>query len=474
MVAIIIRKELKEMWRDGRFRLAAGVVLTLLLIAIGLGWAGARKAIHERSLAVNTDRAEWLAQGQRSPHSAAHFGRYAFKPITPLAFLDKGVNGYLGIAVWMEAHYQNPFRFRLAEDATALQRFGELTAAVVLQLLIPLLIVLFAFSQFAVEREAGTLRQLLSLGVRPRTLAIGKASSVAVALGSVLLPAVLLGSVALIVVSGEQDPLHNIDRFLLLALAYLLYFGATLGIALAVSASVRSSRLALLALLAFWIVSCLIVPRFAADIANRLAPGPSYAELKQAIGHDLKAAGMPDGVPDTAKREEIKQRLFAQYKVSRIEDLPINFDAVYLQEGEVFGNQVYDKHYGALWDLFERQNRMQDLSAVVTPLSAVRSISMGLAGTDFAHHRDFAQTAENYRRALNERLNGEMRDKAGQESYRYLSDETLWQSVPDFTYAAPETGWVLYVHKWNIALLSLWFIVGCSAAVVAVGRMRAV
>jgi ABC-2 type transport system permease protein len=44
--------------------------------------------------------------------------------------------------------------------------FGELTGATVLQLLVPLLIVMLSFDALAGERESGTLRQLMSLGVR--------------------------------------------------------------------------------------------------------------------------------------------------------------------------------------------------------------------------------------------------------------------------------------------------------------------
>jgi ABC-2 type transport system permease protein len=50
---------------------------------------------------------------------------------------------------------------------TSLQRFSPLSMAFGLQILVPLLIVLLAFSAFTGERERGTLRQLLSIGVQP-------------------------------------------------------------------------------------------------------------------------------------------------------------------------------------------------------------------------------------------------------------------------------------------------------------------
>lgn len=45
---------------------------------------------------------------------------------------------YLGVAVYLEAHKRNATQYRPAADATAAARFGELTGAGVLQLLVPL------------------------------------------------------------------------------------------------------------------------------------------------------------------------------------------------------------------------------------------------------------------------------------------------------------------------------------------------
>lgn len=139
-------------------------------------------------------RAEiWESQGEKSPHSAAHYGVYAFKPTGWLAFFGPGTEAYTGVTVWLEAHKQNQFLYRPASDGNTLQRFGELTAAAVLQLLLPLLIILLGFSTFAGERESGTLRQVLSLGVDRHDLA----------LGLLLVPAVLLGAAAL--TAAEAD-----------------------------------------------------------------------------------------------------------------------------------------------------------------------------------------------------------------------------------------------------------------------------
>ena len=189
----IARKEFIEMLRDGRFRWSAAIILVLLAAALGMGWKGYREVRAQHELARR--RRGTSGSGSR-PRTRTRRRTTASTPSSRSscsALLDRGVDAYTGVAVWLEAHKQNEFKFRPAQDATAVQRFGELTAATVMQLLLPLLIVLLTFSAFAGEREQGTLRQLLSLGVKPTDLIFGKALGVAAALGALLVPATAVG-----------------------------------------------------------------------------------------------------------------------------------------------------------------------------------------------------------------------------------------------------------------------------------------
>lgn len=470
MSKTIARKEFTEMFRDGRFRLSAGIVLLLLVAALVLGVTHYREVRAQQAEAQMRDRDVWFGQGDKNPHSAAHFGRYAFKPSPPLAFVDRGINSYTGVAIWMEAHYQNSSRNRPAEDSTTAGRFGELTAATVLQLLVPLLIILLAFSAFAGERETGTLRQLLSLGVPRRALALGKAGGITLALLVLLVPATIIGVLALTLASTSGGATSSMTRFVVLTISYLLYFGAFLGIALAASAFFRASRVALVALLGFWIFSCLVAPRVAADASERLYPAPSRVEFWRDVNKDLRE-GIDGHNPQDRRREELKQRVLAAYNVTRVEDLPVNFSGIALQAGEEYGNEIFDRHYTRLWQAYERQNRVHAVSALVAPLVAIRNVSMGVAGTDWASHKDFSRAAEEYRRVLNKQLNDNLafNSRTGQT---YLANASLWQQAPPFEYQPLTLGSTLVNHAWSIAALALWFIAGLSLALFAAMRMR--
>ncbi|MGQ0541199.1 MAG: ABC transporter permease subunit, partial [Blastocatellia bacterium] len=324
MIGKIAQKEFIELLRDGRFRWSALIVLVLLVAAVAIGWKNYTTGKAEQANAEAESRESWENQGSRNPHSAAHFGVYAFKPKMPLSLVDSGLDTYTGTNIWVEAHYQNPARGRPIEDATALQRFGELTAAVILQLLLPLVIIFLVFDAFAGERVSGTLRQVLSVGVSRSQLVLGKTLGVLAVLLLFLTPAVVVGVLALSLATSNNVLLGSLPRFALMCLAYLLYFGAFIGVGLAVSAFASNTRVALVALIGFWIFSCLILPRAANDLAERIYRTPASAEFWAKVDSDMKS-GIDGHDPANKRTKELEQQLLAQYKVEKVEDLPVNF-----------------------------------------------------------------------------------------------------------------------------------------------------
>jgi ABC-2 type transport system permease protein len=470
MILTIARKEMIEMFRDGRFRVAGAIVFTLLAGALLLGWQHYREVAAQHSAAQKATREQWLGQGKKNPHSAAHYGVYAFKPKVPLSLVDHGTDPYTGVAVWLEAHKMNEFKFRPAQDATAVQRFGELTGATVLQLLIPLLIVLLTFQAFSGERESGTLRQLFSLGVKPADLAAGKALGTAAALGLLLVPAAAIGAGALALSSSNGELGASWARVALMALSYLLYFGTFTAISLAISAWAPSSRAALIALLGFWMLNGLIAPRAASDLAKGLHPTPSAFEFAQRMEVALKS-GIDGHDPQDARDQRLLQQLLDKYKVTSVEALPVNFTAIRMQEGENHGNEVYDVLYGELWDTFDKQASIHRTAGVLAPGLALRSLSMGFAGTDFSQHAHFAKAAEEYRRMIQREMNGDLAKSPTNGSGPYLAGEDLWRKVPDFAYTAPDAAWVVSRQASGFAVLLGWFLVSVLLAIWSARRI---
>lgn len=470
LILTIARKELREMVRDRRFRWCAGVCLVLLFAALVTGVVHQRRYAAERDLAERLDRQTWVDQGEKDPHTAAHYGVYASRPSSPLAFADRGIDAYAGQAVWLEAHAQNLAHDRPAEDRTALQRFGELTAAAVLQLLLPLLIVFLAADALVGERERGTLRQLASLGVPPGRLALGKALGVALALALVLVPAAVLGGAALMLVRGDGAASDLAARMALMMFAYVLYLAAFVAVTLAVSARAPSSRTALVVLLAFWIGNGLMLPRVFADLSERIQPTPSASAFWAPLREQL-ATGLASHNPNDPEALKLKAQVLSQYGVERVEDLPINYAGIKLQAGEDSGNQVFDREFGRLWGAYERQADLQLLGAIAAPLLAVRSASMGLAGTDVHHHVHFATAAEEHRRALQRFLNA---DLSRNRDSSYVAGRSVWEQAPAFTYSAPRLAGVARRQLLPFALLAAWLLIAVAAAARSASQMKVV
>ncbi len=465
MVLRIARKERTEMWRDGRFRMAALALLLLLLASLITAATTARGVASERAAGQQAMRDFWVEQGAKNPHSAAHYGLWVFKPSMPLAFLDNGVDAYTGVTTWLEAHRQNEFTRRPAMDQPSVSRFGQWTAATVLQLLVPLLIVMLAFPAFAGERETGTLRQLAAIGVPMRTLMLGKAAGIAAALGTVLVPATVLGVATLwfagagagagVGAGAGAQRSDDLVRFALLVAVYLAYFAVLLVVALTVSARARHVRVALLVLLTFWTFNALVAPRAVSDLARRLYPTPSAVTFQAAVQHDIEQ-GLDGHDPADARRKAVEVQALREYRVISLDALPVNFDAIAMQASEEYANTVFDRHFGNLYDRYRAQNSVSQWAGLLAPLLAVRSLSMGLAGTDVEQHRDFAIAAEAYRRGLVKWSNDYFRDNTRTGEWDWKAPPDIWAKYPPFRYAPPQLSTALATQRAAVTVLLVW------------------
>jgi ABC-2 type transport system permease protein len=470
----LVKKELREVMRDGRFWATALVVAGLLVVALSFGFRQARAVNAERTSAQQGADELWRGQGDKNPHVAAHYGTYVFKPVGALPFIDPGIDPFVGVSVKLVAHRRNDMASARAQDATGLARFGGLSVALVLQLLIPLLTIGLGFSAWTAERERGTLRQLASLGLRPRVLVGGKALGITAALSALLVPAVLLGALATSV-WHDGGAASAGARTAAMAVAYLGYFVVFVGLTLTVSALARSSRGALIALLGFWVAAALIAPRAASDAAVLLAPTPSQAQIAQAV-HESVAKGLPEGPPREKRVDAITAGLLDErgFKGAEMFMDAALLSSIELQAEALFENEVIDYHHERLADAIERQESVAQAAAVLSPVVAIRSLSMAFAGTDYAHHRYFADAAEKHRRDLVEMLNRELGQKGGADGWSYKAGRELWERAPAFHHTPPDMAWVVRKQMVSLVALAAWLLFGVIAAWLGARRIRVV
>ncbi len=442
------RKEFKEMWRDARLLWAVAVVMGLVLTASLGSWRHYQTLEQEKAQVTEAEHLRWLNQGSKNPHAAAHYGIYTFKPQTLLAAFEPGIEEFVGVSVWLEAHKQNPFVYRSAQDAAPMQRFSQLTPASAVRFLGPLIIIFLGFNAFAGEREQGTLQQLLSLGIDGRHLFFGKAAAISgvllVTLGPAILVAVIAGMMAELAVPWL--------RLLLLTLAYLLYLGAFLWFTLAVSAWAHSARSALVILLSFWVLNCFLAPRAVAELVDLLYPLPTAVEWQNAMQAEVR-----DGHSAVEVEMEIKADLINRYGVKE-QELPVNWRGIFLQRGEEQNYPIFDRHFGQLFYRICLQDYVYQWGSVVAPLLALQPLSMGLAGTDFEHHRRFVTAAESHRRVIQKIVNDDLTLHPEKDWAKYQASAELWARVPEFRYTPPSFGSLMQHYVPAAVLLTGWFL----------------
>lgn len=461
MFSIIAAKDIREVIRDGRLLCAGGLVVLLMLVALAAGWNRQAQVNSERQAGQALDYEAWLQQGERHPHDAAEQGMHVFKPQPPLAVLDPGIEPFVGSTVWLQAHRQSELKFRPAQDATGLQRFGELSPAWILQVLIPLLIIIVGFNAVSGERERGTLRQLLSLGVTTRSLLLGKAAALAACVAALIVPLGLVFAAIAVVRLPAGERLDVVYRLAWMTAGYGLYLGIFLFLTLAVSAFARSSRMALVLLLGLWVATTLIAPRAASEAANLLYPTPSRLAFDEHLSHEISEAG------DKAwsAHFDVKTRWDAS--------VPLSKWGAALKVDDEAGYGAMDEVFGKLWDTFERQQRFQQWAGIVAPITALRGFSMGLAGTDFSQHRDFSTAAETQRRRIQDIVSADLvenADSRGNAHFTYKAGAELWATVPRFHYELPRVSFALAHHWPSLALLGLMFCLSAGLAGYAVSR----
>lgn len=432
-VRAVAAQALRVWWRERRLPVVLVLMLALGGLSATLSIQRANEAERDRIAAEETDRDTFASQGARNPHSVAHFSRFAFRPLAPTAALDPGIGPYAGVAIWLEAHYQDPANLRAAEDRVELGRFADLSPAWLLQVLAPLLVIVLTFDALAGERERGTLPMLLGSGADAHTLLRGKALALVFVFG---LPLLMLALAQLAVAWPRAGGTDLLLRVLAWTMGHALYLGAWIALALAVSLRVSRARTALVVLLAAWTLATLIAPRLAIGMAQALAPTPTAGEFSAAVARDLRE-GMDGHDPANARREAFKQKVLAEYGVERVEDLPVSFAGLALQEGERYGHIVFDRHFGALEDSYRAQERWRRLGALAGPLPALQQVSMAAAGTDIAHHVDFMTQAEAQRRVIVRTLDEDLIAHGVGKDFAYMADETLWATVPEFVYTLP-------------------------------------
>jgi ABC-2 type transport system permease protein len=456
----------RHTWRAVlRNRAVWGLFLLVGLVAGYAAWAGWITFRQQRDTQQHYQeeaRRDWLGNPDKHPHRMAHYGHFAFRHRSPLSLFDTGMERFLGNAVFLEAHRQNTVNFSEASFSTGLMRFGELSVAMLLQVLLPLLIFFLGAGSVSADRENGTLRLLLSQGLSGADLIVGHSMGLFVVILTLYVPLLVLAGVLWLAAQQGVPSSDEVIRFGLIVLFYGLYLAFFCVVAVLVSAGSRTTKTALVSLIGIWLVTTMVLPRASQALGTYVYALPSKTQFQSAIQADISLEGDSHN-PDDPHYRALKDSLLRAHSVASVEQLPFNYSGYVMAEGEKISAEIYNRHYQTLLDRFEQQNQFARAMAFLDPYLAIKNLSMALAGTDFSSYVDFQRQAETYRYALAQKMNDlQIRyisnKKPSPTDKGYVINRKYWQEIPDFTYRALPVVRVLQAEWVSIAAFAGWLI----------------
>ena len=440
------------------------IIFNLLLFAALYAEFEVRSHDHHQVEKYSKDvRQRWENNPDKHPHRMAHYGYLVFREKHPLGFFDPGIHNFLGNVVFLEAHQQNTINSSEASYSSGLLRFGYLSAAMILQILAPLLIFFWGFNLVSHNRENGTLKIIFTQGISWKQLLWGNTLGLYGLALMIFVPAVIFSLLLALLHDPAIVTAQFMGRYGLLVLTYSLYFLLIAMLAVYISARSKSSRSALITLLGVWLLFNLILPKVATVYGQTQYPAPSKIVFGTKVEEELLKLGDSHN-PDDPHYQYLKDSVLAVYKVKSTNELPFNYSGFVMKEGEKLSAQAYNKHYDGLLKIYKRQNNIFRFTAIVNPMVAVKQVSMALAGSDYTTYDDFRAQTEAYRYKLAQTMNNlqikfisNVRGKRIQGKPDILS-KSHWSQFPDFNYRFLSFSQSLAQEYFSLIALLVWLL----------------
>ncbi|MDC9527372.1 DUF3526 domain-containing protein [Pseudoalteromonas sp. Angola-30] len=387
---VIVAKDEWRYWLRSKLAmtvLAIGLLLTLSSVVVTA--ITMHELSHTRNELQSNAEQSFAEQPDRHPHRMVHYGHYAFRTPTPLSTLDPGIDAYTGNSIFLEGHRQNSAMFAEQRQGTALTKLGSLTPAFIVQTLAPLLLILIGYSSISRERESQTLSYLLAQGTKGSTLIAGKGLALLCVVGLIIAP---LAVSALFTLSAGESLLAVVSFIV----GYALYLSVWVLVVLLASSVFSINSGSFTALAFVWILLCIVMPRVASTSASTAVPSAGKIETDFAVRAELRKLGDGHNTNDPAFNQ-FKQSLLKKYNVNSIDELPVNFRGLVASESEAKQTKVLNQFAEQRMQSELKQTQVSRYFGWVSPMVAIRSLSMIVVGTSIETHHRFLRETEQLR-----------------------------------------------------------------------------
>lgn len=408
-------------------------------------------------------RKSWEDNPDKHPHRMAHYGSFALRYKHPMSMFDAGLESFTGNAVYLEAHKQNSIIYSEASFSTGMLRLGEISVAMLLQMVLPLILFFIGYNAVAADRENGTLKILLSQGASWKQILLGRSLGL-FAISALFFVPVFISTAVLLLL--YNNPIANAGeglRLLITSVSYIIFFALICIGTILISATSKTAKESLIKLLSVWLLLAVVLPKTIQAVGTAMYPIPVKVDFETAVEKDILNQGDSHN-PDDPFYKNFKDSVLKANNVDSTQKLKFNFGGLVGKKGEQLSSETYVKHQDSLYRIYNRQINFSNLFSFINPFTAVRHQSMGLSGTDFAAYTHFHQQAEQYRYTLAQRMNDLqielIANKTPKEGSHALHiDKNHWQDFPDFNFQYNSLGAVLKSSLVSSIALLCWLLI---------------
>ncbi len=283
MLGQLIRKEIMDQIFSLRFLILSIVGALVIWLSLYSGYIYYQARVEDYRLAQTATK-ERIRQIMVADDNYELFlvAYDIHKPPTPLSILVRGLDPILGRLGNLGHSTRKTARLKWspAEVDPDLRVFLSLDLGLIVQVVLSLFVLLFTYDAICGEKEAGTLPLIASFSVSRHHLLLGKFLGALIPiLTSFGLPLVF-GVAVVLLAPNVQFTDQELVRLGLILAAFGFYVTAFVCVGLLASCMAHRVATSFVLLLAFWVVTVMILPRLSLIVAEGIRPAPSIYELK--------------------------------------------------------------------------------------------------------------------------------------------------------------------------------------------------
>jgi ABC-type transport system involved in multi-copper enzyme maturation permease subunit len=281
MIRDLIRKEILANLLSLRFTLA--LLLTISLFSVsGFVYVARYGQQSQDYWSQTNENLSKLSGSAKQLYKLAFAWQGFWRKPKPLTLCAEGSERYLPNVVNCNVfgirapHVSNRENFLL-------RRFSDIDWVFIIAIPLSFVALLFTYDSFCGEKEAGTLRLMLSGSIPRHTILIGKYVGALIAFAIPLLVGLLINLV--IVVSSRVVETSATDwlRFLALFLLSVLYLSLFLLLGIFVSSRVAHSVSSIVVLLLLWAGIVVLIPSFGTIVAQATVRLPPTSQFRESL-----------------------------------------------------------------------------------------------------------------------------------------------------------------------------------------------